>query len=392
MKKFLPALILFLIFSTTHWHASAAGQIQLPLKSEAAALIDSDTGAVLYVKNPNQKMYPASITKIATAIYAIEKDDLNSIVTVSGNAVRQDGTRVYLNEGEQLPLKQLIQGMLINSGNDAAVAIAEFTDGTVQQFAENLNIYLKTKIGVHNTHFTNPNGLFDPNHYTTAMDMAMITNYAIKNPVFAEIFGTKVLPWKSQSWQTNLVTHHKMLKGEIPYTGITGGKTGYTSETKQTLATTADNGKIRLTAVVLKSNLKNDKYLDTGLLLDYGFKNFQHSTIKEGQVYTTAERKEYTPEKDTIITERIDGCLKSIANNGLLSIEDSTGQVVQTLQLTYKEPPKSKAPSIKKVSKADNQFKKILLVNTVLVTMLMVLVGITILVRKKRLREYEHIR
>ncbi|MEH7419533.1 D-alanyl-D-alanine carboxypeptidase family protein, partial [Neobacillus drentensis] len=389
LKKLLPAIIIFLCLVTTQSHVSAAVPVQLSLKSEAAALLDSDTGAVLYVKNPNQKMYPASITKIATAIYAIEKGDLNNLVTVSGNAVRQDGTRVYLNEGEQVPLKQLIQGMLINSGNDAAVAIAEYTDGTVQQFAENINVYLKTKIGVTNTHFTNPNGLFDPNHYTTAMDMALITNYAIKNPVFAEIFGTKVLPWKGQSWQTNLVTHHKMLKGEIAYPGITGGKTGYTSQTKQTLATTADNGKIRLTAIVLKSNLKNDKYTDTALLLDYGFKNFQHSTLKQGEIFS-ADQKEFYPERDTLITERVNGCIKNVASNGLLSIQDDRGQLVQTVQLTYKEPIKPKVAAIKKVKKQHNGKEQLLQVNIVLGMMIVIMIGIMMAVRKRRLSEYKH--
>ena len=389
MKKFWPAILIFLYLVSIQLPVFAAEPVQLPLKSEAAALIDSDTGAVLYVKNPNQKMYPASLTKIATAIYAIEKGNLDRLVTVSGNAVRQDGTRVYLNEGEQVPLKKLIQGMLINSGNDAAVAIAEYTDGSVQQFAENLNIYLKTKIGVANTHFTNPNGLFDPNHYTTAMDMALITNYAIKNPVFAEIFGTKILPWKGQSWQTNLVTHHKMLKGEIAYPGITGGKTGYTTETKQTLATTADNGKIRLTAVVLKSNLKNDKYNDTAVLFDYGFKNFQHTTIKQGEIFTTAERKEFYLEKDTLVTERIDGCLKNIANDGLLSIRDNRGQLVQKVKLTYKEPPKPKVASFNKVKKSNNKQTEIglIIVNTVL-GMIIILICISLAFRKKQSRGY----
>ncbi|PLS01607.1 D-alanyl-D-alanine carboxypeptidase [Neobacillus cucumis] len=371
---------------TNQWHVSAAETELLPLKSEAAVLIDSDTGAVLYAKNANQRMYPASLTKIATAIYAIEKGNLDSIVSVSGNAVRQDGTRVYLNEGEKVPLKKLIQGMLINSGNDAAVAIAEYTDGTVQKFAENLNAYLKTKIGVRDTHFTNPNGLFDKNHYTTAMDMALITNYAIKNPVFVEIFGTKVLPWKGQSWQTTLVTHHKMLKGELAYPGVTGGKTGYTSETKQTLSTTADNGRIRLTAVVLKSNLKNDKYNDTALLFNYGFKNFQHATLKQGEIFTTAERKEYYPEQDTLITERIDGCLKNIANNGLLAIKDNKGQIVQTVQLTYKEPPKPTVISLKKAKKSKNEEDGLIFVNSI-VGMMIVIIGI-VTVRKKRVRKY----
>ncbi|WML40166.1 serine hydrolase [Neobacillus sp. OS1-2] len=224
MKKFVSCTIILLFLFTTQIKTCAAEPVQLDLKSEGAVLLDSDTGAVLYAKNANEKMYPASLTKIATAIYAIEKGNLGGIVTVSKNAASQDGTRVYLNEGEQAPLQKLIQGMLINSGNDAAMAIAEHLDGTVDHFAENLNNYLKNNIGVNNTHFTNPNGLFDENHYTTAMDLAIITNYAIKNPVFAEIFGTKVLEWQGQSWASTLYTHHRMLKGELPYPEVTGGR------------------------------------------------------------------------------------------------------------------------------------------------------------------------
>ena len=249
----------------------AAQNKQISIRSEAAVVLDSDTGAVLYAKNPEERLYPASLTKIATAIYAIEKGDLNDIVTISGNAANQIGTRVYLNKGEQVSLKRLLQGMLINSGNDAAVAVAEYLDGNVERFAQNLNNYLLNKIGVKNTHFTNPNGLFNPHHYTTAMDLAIITNYALKNPTFSEIFGTKELNWEGKAWKTTLFTRHLMLKGVIPYPGITGGKTGFVEESKSTLATTADNGKIKLTAIALKAANKKTIYEDTEKLLDYSF-------------------------------------------------------------------------------------------------------------------------
>ncbi len=332
--SFILSILLFFSFSINIFAEEIP---QISLKSEAAALLDSETNAVLYVKNADVKMYPASVTKIATAIYAIEKGDLNSIVTVSANAVNQDGTRVYLNEGEQVPLKKLIQGMLVNSGNDAAVAIAEHLDGSVERFSENINEYLKIKIGVKNTHFTNPSGLFDENHYTTAMDLALITNYAIKNPFFAETFGTKVLPWEGQAWKTTLLTHHRMLKGELPYPGVTGGKTGYTTESRQTLSTTADNGKIKLTAVVLKSDLKQDKYDDTAVLFDYGFKSFQHAFIKKDEMYKNGN-KEYYPDNDTLITEDVNGAVKKVDSSGLLSIENNSGRVLQQVQLTFNDP------------------------------------------------------
>jgi len=356
-------------------------QEQLDLKSEGAVLLDTETNAVLYAKNPNERMYPASLTKIATAIYAIDKGNLDSLVTVSANAVRQDGTRVYLVEGEQVPLKKLIQGMLVNSGNDAAVAIAEFLDGSVEKFSENLNEYLKTKIGVTNTHFTNPNGLHDDNHYTTAMDLALMTNYAMKNPIFAEIFGTKVLDWQGQSWNTKILTHHRMLKGELPYPGISGGKTGYTTEAKQTLATTVDNGILKLTAVVLKSNLKNDKYHDTATLFDYGFKGYQHEMLKQGEIFKV-DNKEFYSENDILITENISGNVKKINNEGLLSIENNNGQVIQSVQLTLKEPPKpKKAPVIsKKVNKKESP---LILVNA-LIGILIILCTATLIGMRRR--------
>lgn len=369
----------------------AAKNGQLDLKSKGAVLLDSETGAVLYAKNAEKRMYPASLTKIATAIYAIEKGNLDSIVTVSDNAVRQDGTRVYLVEGEKVPLKNLIQGMLVNSGNDAAVAIAEHLDGSVEQFSANLNGYLKTTIGVNNTHFINPSGLFDKNHYTTAMDLAVMTNYAIKNPIFVEIFGTKVLKWKGKSWKTNILSHHKMLTGELPYPGITGGKTGYTVKAKQTLSTTAGNGKIRLTAVVLNSEQKRDKYDDTARLFDYGFKNYQHSIIKHGEIYKQ-DQKEFFPEKDTLITESINGSSKVLTNEGSLIIKSNNGQVVQIVPLKYKEPiiekvaAKSNKADVKEQQKQQEQ--QLIHLNAIYGIIIIALAGIFIGVRKKFTRKF----
>ncbi|MEH7305432.1 D-alanyl-D-alanine carboxypeptidase family protein [Neobacillus drentensis] len=389
MKKFVSVIIVFLLLSSNQLTTFAARNGQLDLKSKGAVLLDSDTGAVLYAKNADKKMYPASLTKIATAIYAIEKGNLNSMVTVSANAVRQDGTRVYLDEGEKVSLKQLIQGMLVNSGNDAAVAIAEHIDGSVEQFSVNLNAYLKSTIGVHHTHFINPNGLFDKNHFTTAMDMGLITNYAIKNPVFAEIFGTKVLKWKGKSWKTTILTHHRMLKGELAYPGVTGGKTGYTSEAKQTLSTTAANSKIRLTAVVLNSVQQRDKYDDTARLFDYGFKNFQHGTLVQGQIFKLAN-KEYFPATNTLITESVKGSTRVLNNEGVLLIKNnSNGHVLQLVPLKYKEPAPEKifVKSESAVKKGEKD-KHLTHVNAIYGVMIIALAGIIVGVRKKFIRKF----
>ena len=147
-------------------------------------------------------------------------------------------------------------------------------NGSIPKFASQLNQYLVDKIGVSATNFVNPHGLFDENHYTTAYDLAKITNYAIKNDIFKQIFGTKEIEWNGEGWQTTLFTHHLILKGEIEYKEVTGGKTGYVDQSGQTLATTAENDKIHLTVIIMNAKSKNDAYNDTKKLLDYGFKSF----------------------------------------------------------------------------------------------------------------------
>ena len=336
MSKFITFIMIVFLVLSNQLYTSAAGNQSLEIKSEAAVLLDSETNAVLYNKNGEERLFPASLTKIATAIYAIEKGNLDDVVTVSARAVNEEGTRVYLEEGEKVPLKMLIQGMLINSGNDAAVAIAEYTDGSVEQFAENINQYLIKKVGVRHTHFTNPNGLFDENHYTTALDLAMITNYAKKNPVFSEIFGTKELMWSGESWQTTLLTHHRLLKGEIPFEGITGGKTGFVNESKHTLATSAENEAIKLTAIVLKADTSNVSYNDTENLIEYGLKNFHHRVMKQNESFTVKE-KEYYLKNDTLVTEHVNGSENNLTDQGIFEVVND-GQVIQSIQLKLKEP------------------------------------------------------
>ncbi|WP_238579268.1 D-alanyl-D-alanine carboxypeptidase family protein [Neobacillus niacini] len=336
MSKIVSFFIILMLILSSQVNTYAAENQPLEIKSEAAVLVDSETGAILFNKNGDERLYPASLTKIATAIYAIENGNVEDVVTVSARAEKEEGTRVYLVAGEKVPLIKLIQGMLINSGNDAAVAIAEHLDGSVEQFAENINKYLAEKIGVRDTHFTNPNGLFNENHYTTAIDLALITNYAKKNPVFTEIFGTKELGWSGESWETILLTHHRLLKGEIPVEGITGGKTGFVNESKHTLATTAENEKIKLTAIVLKADSSKDSYKDTEKLIEYGFTSFKHSVIKQNELFTI-NQKEYYPKNDIVITEHVNGSKESITDQGILEVV-TDGQVSQSIQLEVKEP------------------------------------------------------
>ncbi|MFP7470253.1 D-alanyl-D-alanine carboxypeptidase family protein [Niallia taxi] len=337
MKISIAALVLLsFLFAST---ASAAGkeEKELELKSESALLLDEKTGAVLFQKNGYKKMYPASLTKIATAIYALEKGSLDDMVMVSKHAAEEEGTSVYLETGEKVSLEKLLNGMLVNSGNDAADAVAEYLDGSPAQFEQNFNDYLKTEIKVKSTHFTNPSGLFNENHYTTAYDMALITKYALRNEAFRAIFGTKELNWDGLSWDTTLVTHHLMLKGELPYEGVNGGKTGYVDQSKQTLATSAANDGLNLIAIVLKGDWKEDVYEDTEAMFDYGFKNFINDTFPPGMQYPVAG-KVFQTEKTELVTVPKDNSTPVITPTGELLMQTKAGDTIQSLQLKEKVP------------------------------------------------------
>ncbi|MFD1849673.1 D-alanyl-D-alanine carboxypeptidase family protein [Oceanobacillus bengalensis] len=301
MNKFVIFIVFIVSMNILFMSKSHAESNNTPPKlvSEAAIMIDSQTGTVLYEKSGNKEMYPASLTKIATAIYAIETGNLDDVVKVSENARDIEGTRVYLEEGEEVTLRTLIQGLLINSGNDAGVAIAEHMSGSVEGFSSDINKYLQDIVGVKNTHFENPHGLYEPKHVTTAEDLAKITQYAIKNETFREIFGTKELKWDGNSWDTTLYTHHKLMR-EMPYEGITGGKTGFVNQSGFTLATTAKRDNLSLIVITLNSYIQSAAYTDTISLLDYGFNNFETSRIEEGNIFTVGNQ-EYRTTKEIII-------------------------------------------------------------------------------------------
>ncbi|MFT8323442.1 MAG: D-alanyl-D-alanine carboxypeptidase family protein [Bacillus sp. (in: firmicutes)] len=331
MKLMLIVCLILGMFIPIHVQAEQEEE-KVKVDSKAAVLLESNTGAVLYEKNGNKKMYPASLTKIATSIYAIEKGNINDIVTVSKKAVDVEGTKVYLEQGEKVTVKHLLDGMLINSGNDAAMAVAEYLDGSQEQFEENFNKYLQENIHLTSTHFTNPHGLFDKNHYTTANDMAKITQYALKNDAFRVIFGTKQLEWHGESWNTTLYTHHLMLKGELPNHDIIGGKTGFVNESKQTLATAAKNKDMGLIAIVLKGNVKKEIYEDTSNLLEYGFTQFQLKQIEKGHLYFNDGKTYQTIKNEMITTPKTDS-KSSVTSEGILQIKAEDNRIIQNISL-----------------------------------------------------------
>lgn len=273
--------------------ANGAEQAEPPpsISGGAGILIDASTGKVLYEKNAHTRMEPASTTKIMTAILALEKGNLSDVVTTGKQPTLADGTRIYLEEGEQLTLEQMLYGMMLNSGNDAAIAIAEHIGGSVEAFIEMMNEKAR-EIGAKDTTFVNPNGLPAKGHLTTAYDLALISRYALLNlPEFRKIVSTKTteIPWQGQEFDRELINLNKLLWN---YDGADGVKTGYTSTAGSTLVASATQNGWQLISVILKSDATN-VWSDSIALLDYGFTNFERKNILNGNTLITEEKVQY---------------------------------------------------------------------------------------------------
>lgn len=242
---------------------------QPQINGQGAVLLDVESGQVLFTKEKDKKLPPASITKILTAIMAIESGKMEEIVTIGPNPRKLEGTSVYLEEGEKVKLRELVKAALVYSANDAALAIGEYLGGTEEKFVKTMNERAR-EMGAQNSNFVNSHGLSVENHYTTAYDMALIARYAMQNEIFREIVKIKVQDWQGKAWQTRLINKNQLLWS---YEGATGIKTGYTTEAKCTIVASATRGTQSFLAVVLGSQGKTT-WTDAQSLLDYGFSNF----------------------------------------------------------------------------------------------------------------------
>ncbi len=238
------------------------------VSAAAAVLMDAETGQILFAKNPHQKRPIASTTKIMTALVAIECGNLKGMTTVGKNAAGVEGSSIYLREGEHLSLEELLYGALMRSGNDACVAIAEHIAGKEAIFVNIMNCQA-LRLGAFNTNFMNTNGLPDDRHLSTAYDLALITRYALRNPVFQRIVSTRSKSINGPRQPRSLSNTNKMLWS---YQGANGVKTGTTSKAGRCLVSSATRNGHRLIAVVLNSG---DRYRDSIHLLDYGFSQFE---------------------------------------------------------------------------------------------------------------------
>lgn len=256
------------------------------VEAEAAVVMDVSSGAFLYSKNMTAKEYPASITKIMTALVAIEHGNLDKKIKCSEHAVysiEAESSHCGLQPGEKLTLRQALYALMLESANDAANSIAERVGGTIEVFVQMMNDKAK-ELGCVNTHFTNPHGLHDEDHYTCAYDMALITRAAFANETLAEIAGTVEysIPKTNKVKEVRyFLNHHKMLSSEeYLYEGCIGGKTGFTSDALNTLVTVAQRDGRRLISVVLKTNGATKTYEESTALLDYGYDQFVCETMQ----------------------------------------------------------------------------------------------------------------
>ncbi len=244
--------------------------LALGVSAQYACVIDSLSGRVLYEKNAYARHSMASTTKIMTALVALENGNAQDMVTVSANAAGTEGSSIYLKAGEKITLGDLLYGLMLESGNDAAIAIAEHIGGSVEKFAAMMNNKAR-ELGAKNTQFRNPNGLDEEGHFTTAYDLALITRAALRNPVFAEIVSTKrkTISNGEESYGRVLSNHNKLLS---LYSGCDGVKTGFTKKTGRCLVSAATKNHVQAIAVTLNAP---DDWNDHMRMLDYAFEHYQ---------------------------------------------------------------------------------------------------------------------
>lgn len=289
-------------------------------------------GQILYERNSNQKMYPASITKILTAIVVLEHCNLEDMATVSQTAI--DGVEygyitANLKAGEQFTVEQLLNVLIVSSANDAALVLAEHVSGSVENFCALMNDTAK-KIGCTNSNFINPNGTHDENHYSTAYDLALIANYSLKFDKLKELYNTTYFKLPTTDLYTSdnriFTTNNELIISGNPnyYKYAQGMKTGFTTPAGHCLVAYATKNNLNLITVLLNSSTSDNRYLETQKLLDYGFDNFS--------------LKKFASKGDSIETVSIKGATKSTKKLNLILDNDISITIDNELDLSSVKP------------------------------------------------------
>ena len=244
--------------------------------SRSAIVFDRNTKSILYEKDINTKRAMASTTKIMTCIIILENGNLNDTVKISQKSANTGGSRLGLKKNDSITVKDLLYGLMLRSGNDAAVALAEYMSGSIEEFANLMNEKAKT-LGLTNTHFVTPHGLDDENHYTTAYELALLTDYALNNSTFSKIVNTKNYTITINGYSKALNNTNELL-GYL--NGVNGVKTGFTGNAGRCLVTSCVRNNFNIITIVLGADTKKIRTTDSIHLIEYAYNNFEQKNVK----------------------------------------------------------------------------------------------------------------
>lgn len=267
------------------------------ITAASAVLMDADTGVILYGKNIHDQMYPASTTKLLTCLIAAEYLNPEDSITFSESAIAAvpaDGSNIGMSVGETITVEQCLYGLMVGSGNECANALAEAVSGSIDAFVELMN-ERAAELGCTDSHFVNANGLHDDDHYTSACDLALIAKAFFENEICLTIGNTASYQFTATDTQPDeftLTNKHELITGEVSYSGIIGGKTGYTSQAHENLVTGCEQNGMTLICVVMRED-DPAQFDDTVTLLDYGYSNFTKMNVQNGTSYPGSEISGY---------------------------------------------------------------------------------------------------
>ncbi|MEC2075764.1 D-alanyl-D-alanine carboxypeptidase family protein [Metabacillus fastidiosus] len=379
MKRLLSCLTIFaLIFTITPSAYAQESTVKLADQAKSAILIERDTGSILYEKNSDEKLPPASMTKIMTMLLIMEELDKGHIkmdekVRTSEYAASMGGSQIFLEPGEEMTVEEMLKGIAIASGNDASVAMAEKISGSVEQFVKRMNTKAE-ELGLKNTHFKNPTGLPEEGHYSTAHDMAMMSKELLKYDgitKFTSVYEDYLRENTDKKFW--LVNTNRLVKF---YPGVDGIKTGFTNEAKYCLSATAKKGNMRVIAVVFGANTPKERNAQITKMLDYAFSQYEtHPLFERNHKITKVEvskgAKQHanllTSEPISILTKKgagIDDITQEVVMKKKIKAPVKKGDELGTLILKKNEKVIAKSPLVaeKDVEEASwwNLFKRVL--------------------------------
>lgn len=309
------------------------------VNAKAAIVMEASTGLILYEKNIHDKNYPASTTKLMTTLLALENSSLSDTVAFSRDSVfniERGSSHIGIDVGEELSMENALYGIMLASANEVSYAVGEHISGDIDSFSDLMNQRAK-ELGATNTHFINPHGLYDENHYTSAYDLALISKELLKYPTFREINATinyVIPPTNIQEESRPINNHHKMIrKTNYHYDGVIGGKTGYTQMARYNLATFAARDGMELICIIMNEDVREDQYSDTKKLLDFGFENYSAYKISENTTESIINASPLFSQFNCLFSNEASPL--KVCNNGIVVLPNSVNLSKTTRVIDY---------------------------------------------------------